>query len=154
MIDRWEVGFGANGIGNRIDWTGVQQTVYSLLNLTSGNSNFGTSATTAAPDARVELPIDYRGNVAYRADNWSAMAEAGHGFGGGSFHAGLEKRFGRIELRGGARYTFSKWNPTGGLGFDLSRRISFDVAAYGTNANIERTRRTAIAASIRFNHFK
>jgi len=154
VIDRWEVGFGANGIGNRIDWTGVQQTVYSLLNLTSGNSNFGTSATTAAPDARVELPIDYRGNVAYRADNWSAMAEAGHGFGGGSFHAGLEKRFGRIELRGGARYTFSKWNPTGGLGFDLSRRISFDVAAYGTNANIERTRRTAIAASIRFNHFK
>jgi hypothetical protein len=27
-----------------------------------------------------------------------------------------------------------------------------DVAAYGTNANIERTRQTAIAVSIRFNH--
>jgi hypothetical protein len=154
VIDRWEVGFGANGIGNRINWTGVQQTVYSLLNLTSGNSNFGQSPTTTVADARVELPVDYRGNVAYYGNGWSAAVEAGQGFGGGSFHAGLEKRVGRMEVRGGARYTFSKWNPTGGVGFDLSRKISLDVAAYGTNANIERTRRTAIAASIRFNHFK
>jgi hypothetical protein len=31
---------------------------------------------------------------------------------------------------------------------------AFDIAAYGTNANIERKRQVAIAASFRFNHFK
>ena len=98
--------------------------------------------------------MDYRGNLAYRADRWSAAAEVGHGFGGGSFHGGFEQRIGRVELRGGARYTVSKWNPTGGVGFDLSPRISLDVAAYGTNANIERKRQLAMAASIRFNHIK
>jgi hypothetical protein len=57
-------------------------------------------------------------------------------------------------LRGGARYSFSRWNPTVGAGFDMSRRFSVDVAAYGTSANIERTRQTAVAVSLRFNHFK
>jgi len=55
-------------------------------------------------------------------------------------------------VRGGARYTTEKWNPTGGIGFDFSPKVSFDVAAYGTHANIERKRKTAIAFSIRFNH--
>jgi hypothetical protein len=102
----------------------------------------------------VELPIDYRTNVAYYADRWSAAAEVGHGYGGASLHAGLERSFGRTELRGGARYSFSRWNPTVGVGFDLSRRFAVDVAAYGTSANIERTRQTAVAVSLRFNHFK
>jgi len=154
VIDRWEIGVGAKGIGNRIDWRGLEQSTYSLQSLTSGNNDFAQTSTVAAGDTRVELPVDYRGNVAYRADQWSAAAEAGHGFGGASFHAGLERRFGRIELRGGARYTFSKWNPTGGVGFDLSPRVSLDIAAFGTNTNIERTRQTAIATSIRFNHRK
>jgi hypothetical protein len=57
-----------------------------------------------------------------------------------------------MEVRGGARYTFSKWNPTAGVGFDLSRKFSVDIAAFGTNANIERERHTAIAVSLRFNH--
>ncbi len=26
VINRWEVGFGANGLGNRIDWSGLRQT--------------------------------------------------------------------------------------------------------------------------------
>jgi hypothetical protein len=152
VVDRWEVGVGASGIGNRIDWSGVRQTSYTLPSLTSGNSDFISTATVAVADTRVRVPVDYRANVAYYSDVWSAAAEAGHGFGGTSFHAGLERRYGRIELRGGARYSFDKWNPTGGVGFDLSRRVSLDVAAYGTNANIERTRHTAIAVSIRFNH--
>lgn len=153
VVDRWEVGFGANGLGNRIDWSGVQQTRYTLPSLTSGNSDFLTTSTAALGDTRVELPVDYRGNVAYYSDNWSAATEVGHGFGGTSFHGGLEHRLGPIELRGGVRYTFSRWNPTVGVGFDLSRRFAVDVAAYGTNANIERTRHTAIAVSLRINHF-
>jgi hypothetical protein len=152
VIDRWEVGVGANGIGNRIEWRGLRQTIYTLPSLTSGNSDFISTSTVAVADTRVILPVDYRANVAYYSDVWSAAGEVGHGFGGTSFHAGLERRFGRIELRGGGRYSFDKWNPTGGVGFDLSRRVSLDLAAYGTNANVERTRHTAIAASIRLNH--
>jgi hypothetical protein len=45
------------------------------------------------------------------------------------------------------------WNPIGGIGVDLSRKVSFDVAAFGTTTNIERTRQLALAASIRINHF-
>jgi hypothetical protein len=153
VIDRWEVGFGASGLGNRIDWSGLEQQRYTLASLTSGNSDFVSTSTVALGTTRVELPVDYRGNVAYYSDTWSAAGEVGHGYGGGSLHAGLERRFGRMELRGGARYSFSKWNPTAGVGFDLSRRIGVDVAAYGTSANVERTRHTAIAVSLRFNHF-
>jgi hypothetical protein len=154
VINRWEVGFGASGLGNRIDWSGLEQTRYTLQSLTSGNSDFVSTSTVAVGSTRVELPIDYRGNVAYYADGWSAAAEVGHGYGGGSLHTGLERRIGKVELRGGARYSFSKWNPTAGVGFDLSRRVAVDIAAYGTSANVERTRHTAIAVSLRFNHFK
>jgi len=154
VIDRWEFGVGASGLGNRIDWSGLQQTRYTLQSLTSGNSDFVNSPTITAGDVRVVLPVDYRGNVAYYAERWSAAAEVGHGFGGASMHAGLEHRVGRMELRGGGRYSFSRWNPTGGVGFDVSRKIALDVAAYGTSANIERTRHTAVAVSLRINHFK
>src|SRR5207249_430381 len=135
VLGAWEVGFGANGIANRIDWTNVEQTRYSFDNLLSGDSNLRESATIPVADTRVELPVDYRGSLAYRSDVWSAAVEAGHGFGGGSFHGGAERRLGRIQLRGGARYTTEKWNPTGGVGFDLSEHVSLDVAAFGTNAN-------------------
>ena len=148
------MGFGANGLANRIDWTGVKQTRYSLDSLTAGNSKFNETAAGAVGDTRVALPVDYRGNLGYHDDRWSAGAEFGRGFGGGSFHGGLERRLGRVEVRGGARYTTEKWNPTAGIGFDFSPRVSLDVAAYGTNANIERKRQTAVAFSLRFNHIK
>jgi hypothetical protein len=151
VIDHFEVGFGVRGIANRIEWTGVEQTRYVLDNLLSGNSDFRETAAVPVGDARVELPVDYRGSVGYFTDQWSAAAEIGHGFGGDSFHGGYEQRIGRTELRGGARYTTKKWNPTGGIGFDFTRRVSIDVAAYGTSANIERKRRMALAVSLRFN---
>jgi hypothetical protein len=152
VIDHWEVGFGANGLANRINWTGAQRTTYSLNSLLSGDSDFITSPTIPIGDVRIELPVDYRGSVGYHTDRWTAAAEVGQGFGGKSLHAGYEQRVGRVELRGGARYTTEKWNPTGGIGFDFSPRVSLDVAAYGTHANIERKRQTAVAFSIRFNH--
>jgi len=153
VVDRWEVGFGANGIANRIDWTGVTQKTLALGNLQSGNGTFAQSTTVPAGDARVVLPVDYRGNITYNADDWSATAEIGHGFGGSSFHGGYEHRVGPFAARGGARYTFGMWNPTGGVGIDLSRKVALDVAIFGTTTNIERTRQAAIAASFRFNHF-
>ena len=46
-----------------------------LASLTAGGGGiFIESPTVAAPDARVELPVDYRGNVTYDAGNWSATA--------------------------------------------------------------------------------
>jgi len=30
VVDRWQFGFGANGLGNRIEWTGLQRTLYQL----------------------------------------------------------------------------------------------------------------------------
>jgi len=152
VVQNWEFGFGANGIANRIDWSGVSGTRYSLPSLTSGNSNFIETPIVAPPTTRVELPVDVRGTVAYSNDMWTAAVEAGHGFGGGSFHGGVERRFGRFEARGGARYTVQKWNPTGGVGVNLTPRVGFDVAAFGTTANLEQKRELAIAASIRINH--
>ena len=69
-------------------------------------------------------------------ERWSAAAEVGQGFGGISFHGGLERSFKRIELRGGGRYTVKKWNPTGGIGFNLSPGVAIDVAAFGTNGTL------------------
>jgi hypothetical protein len=59
-----------------------------------------------------------------------------------------------MELRGGARYTVNRWNPSGGVGVDLSPRVSLDVAAFGTTTNIERKRQLTLAASVRINHVK
>jgi hypothetical protein len=151
VIARWDFGFGVNGIGNRINWKDVEQTTYSLNNPFLGDSTFGESVAVPVAEARVELPVNYRGNVGYNADAWSAIAEVGKGFGGNSFHGGYEYRLGTIELRGGAGYTREVWNPAGGVGFNMNRRLALDVAVYGNAANVERKRHAAIAASLRFN---
>ena len=151
VIDRWEFGIGANGVGNRIDWRQVTQEIGVLQSLTSGDKDLIITSTTAAADTRIQLPVDVRAQVKYYADGWSTSIGGGRGFGGASFHGGVERRFNRIEVRGGLRYTFGKWNPAGGVGFDLNPRISFDLAAFGTNTNVERKRQMAIAASVRFN---
>jgi hypothetical protein len=154
VINGLEVGFGANGIANRITWNNMEQTTYSLGSLLSGNGNFIQTPPATVADSRVELPVDYRGSVAYNADRWSVRAEGGQGFEGGSFHGGFEQRFDRIALRAGARYTLKQWNPTGGIGLDFSRHVSLDVAVFGTSANIELKHQVAVAASIRLNRIK
>jgi hypothetical protein len=150
VVNRWEVGFGINGVANRINWTGVERTTYALGNPFLGDSDFVESTAVSIVDARVELPVNYRGNVGYDAVEWSVVAEVGKGFGGTSFHGGYERRIGEVELRGGAMYTRELWNPSGGIGFHLSPRIALDLAVYGNSANVERKRHPAIAASIRF----
>jgi len=151
VIARWDFGFGINGIGNRIDWKDVEQTTYSMGNPFLGDSTFLETVPVPVADARIELPVNYRGNVGYNAERWSAIAEAGKGFGGNSLHAGYEYRFGVLEVRGGAGYTREMWNPAGGIGLNMSPRVALDVALYGNSANIERKRHPAIAASLRFN---
>ena len=93
--------------------------------------------------------MDIRANGAYNADVWTGIVEYGHGYNGASFRAGYEQRFNRIQLRGGGRYIKERWEPTGGVGFNLSQGFGVDVAAFGTSANLERKRHMAIAVSLR-----
>jgi hypothetical protein len=151
VLDRWEVGVGANGVLNRIDWKGLNVTTYSLASLTSGNTNFVQTTTIAGGSKRVVLPIEYRATVRHTANDWTAIMGIGSGFSGIGFHAGLERRLERLDLRGGGHYLFGAWNPSGGFGFAFSPRISVDVAVFGTNANVERRRQLGIAASVRIN---
>jgi hypothetical protein len=149
VVDRWQVGIGVNGIANRIDWTGVERTDFVLDNLFTGG-DFVELTTVPVADQRHELPVDVRGNAAYNAPAWSAITEFGHGYNGTSFRAGLEQRFASVQLRGGARYVNERWEPTGGVGFNLSPVFGIDLAAFGTSANFERKRHMAVAVSLRF----
>jgi hypothetical protein len=152
VMNRWETGFGVNGVANRINWTNVERTTYSLGNPFLGESDFVESLPTFVGDKALTLPVDYRGNVGYRADKWSAVAEAGKGYGGGSFHGGYEYRFSALAVRGGGLYSRNMWNPSAGVGINMGQRVAFDVAMYGNAANIERKRHPALAVSLRFNH--
>jgi hypothetical protein len=153
VIDRFEFGFGVNGVANRIEWNNLTGRRYQIQSLVLvGGSDFQRQGSPPGlPLPRVELPTEYIASGAYHLNNWSFIAEAANGFQGSSFHGGVERRFGRVELRGGGRYGLDRWHPTGGVGFNLSQRVSLDVAAFGTTTNIERQMRPGIAVSFRFN---
>jgi hypothetical protein len=145
----WQAGVGVNGIGNRIVWTGAEQTRYVLDSLFTGGE-FNDLPTVPVADVRVELPVDTRGNVSYNSGNSTIISEFGHGFNGTSFRAGGEQRFGRFQVRGGARYIKERWEPTGGAGFNFTDRFGIDCGLFSTSANLERRRHLAIAFSLRF----
>jgi hypothetical protein len=151
VVDRFEFGFGVNGVANRIEWNNLTGNRYQLQSLTQ-SGDFKKQGPLSGPSLlRVELPTEYIGSGAYHLSKWSLVAEAANGFQGSSFHAGVERRLGRVELRGGGRYGLDRWHPTGGIGFNLSQRVSLDVAAFGTTTNIERQMRLGLAVSFRFN---
>ena len=151
VVNNWELGFGANGLGNRINWSNVEQTTYFHANLLTGNGDLTEGVPVPVPDVRVELPVDYRANVGYDVERWAAVAEFGRGYQGKSFHGGGEYRLGAIDVRGGAVYSREMWNPAAGVGFNMSPSTSMDVALYANSANVERKRNPAIAVSLRLN---
>jgi hypothetical protein len=151
VIDNWEIGFGANGIANRINWTDVERTAYFHANLLTGDGDLIEGPPVPAGDVRIELPVDYRVNVGYDVEQWAAVAEFGRGLQGSSFHGGGEYRLGRVDVRGGGVYSRELWNPSAGVGVDLSDRVALDVALYSNSANVERKRNPAVAVSIRLN---
>lgn len=151
VMNRWETGFGVNGIANRIMWRNVQRTYYTLNNPFLGSA-FVDGFPTPIGDVEATLPVDYRGNVGYRADTWSAVAEAGRGYGGKTFHGGYEYHFDALTVRGGGIYSREMWNPSAGVGINLGQRMAVDLAMYGNAANVERKRHPALAVSLRFNH--
>ena len=151
VIDAWEFGLGANGLANRIEWTDAERTSYFHANLLAGGGELTEGPTVPIGDLRVELPIDYRANVGYDVGGWAAVAEFGRGYQGKSFHTGGELRLGLVDVRGGAVYSRELWNPSGGVGLNLSDRVGLDVAVYSNSANVERKRNPAIAVSLRLN---
>ena len=75
----WEVGFGVNGIANRITWTEAERTNYVLNSLFTGGE-FVDLPTAPVSDIRVELPVDYRANAAYNRGPGTVITEYEHGF--------------------------------------------------------------------------
>jgi hypothetical protein len=152
VINNWEFGAGANGIANHLDWTDVERTTYVQSNLVQTvGSDLIEGIPVPAADVRVELPVDFKANIGYDVERWAVVAEFGQGFNGKSFHGGGEYRLGAIDVRGGAVYSREMWNPAGGIGLNMTPRVSLDVAMYSNSANIERKRNPALALSIRLN---
>ena len=154
VVGRLELGFGANGVGNRIDWKDLSARRYTLQSLIVGGDFIEQWLPTRSGKTRMELPVDYTGSGAYHWNKISAVAEAARGFQGTRFHSGLEFRLGSIELRGGGGYSLERWHPAGGIGLNLGKRISLDVAAFGSTTNIERQLRPSIAVSLRINRLE
>jgi hypothetical protein len=151
VVSNWEFGVGANGVGNRLNWSEVERTIYSQSSLVTGNDDLDEGVPVPVADVRVELPVDVKANIGYDVDRWAVVAEVGHGFNGKSFHGGAEYRFGAIDVRGGGVYSRELWNPSAGVGLNMSQRVSLDVAVYSNSANVERKRNPAVAVSIRLN---
>ncbi len=149
VVGRWDIGGGFSGLLNEITWTGVRQTTHSMANIIAGEGTLVSSAAVPGPDVRATVPVDVRGTLAYHADRWSVLTAAGRGFPGTTFHIGYERQVVMGTVRTGIFYTSGAWQPTAGVGINLSRRAALDLAVFGSSANIERERHVAIAASIR-----
>ena len=79
-MDRLELGFGANGIGNRINWRDWCWKRYTLQSLVLGGDFVEQRLAAPYSEFRVELPVDYTANAAYHWTSVSAVAEVANGF--------------------------------------------------------------------------
>ncbi len=142
-----EFGVGVNGLGNRIRWTGLSRTRYALSSLTDDVELTEESLPTSGTEVTVTLPVVTSANMHVDAGAWSLSAMGVQGYNGTTVRGGVERRVGFLALRGGAQYLRGNWNPT--YGFGIGRRVALDVAFFGTRANLQRARETAVAVSMR-----
>lgn len=149
LFDRWRVSVRADGVGNRIDWTGVRRRGYEMSRLTGGTTRLALVNEASAPDIRVELPVELRLQGAYRGATWGAIAELEDGAQGKTASAGLERRWSAFELRGGGRFVNRVVLPSGGVSLRAGRTW-VDIGAAMSTANIERQRNIILATSLRF----
>jgi hypothetical protein len=145
----WEVGVSGNNLAHRMTWRSLASRTYALNTLFSGVARFDTSAAVALADIRTRLPIDYRGNLAYRGHTLSFQGEVGREFDKLSFRGGIEHTRDRLEFRVAAALVDEAWDPTAGLSVAVGRRLWLDLAGFTTSTNVERERRFAVATSIR-----
>ena len=150
--ERWDVSFGVDGIGNRIDWKEISGHQYVLQSLFDGGDFITTGFTPTATSQHVTLPVRYSGSANYHADRWAASTEMGRGLQGFRANSGAEYKVGPLAFRGGARYSRNIWHGATGIGLNLTRKFGVDVAAFQTSTNIENERRVSIAVSLRINH--
>jgi hypothetical protein len=148
--NNWQAGVGVNGIGNQITWTDLTQKRFTLTSLVQGSDFVETAVPSPLDKAVVKLPVVTSGNFGVDVGGWTFTTNAARGFNGKSFHGGAERRLGVFALRGGARYSRGRWDPT--YGFGVGRKVALDVAFFGTHSNLQDKRETSIAASIRINH--
>jgi hypothetical protein len=145
--DRWEAGVGVNGIGNQIDWDDLTLKRFTLNSLVTGGDFVEQTIANPPGPVTVKLPVVTSGNVGYDGDGYAFKASVVHGFNGNSFHGGAEKSLGPLAVRGGARYSRERWDPT--WGFGVGRRVALDVGFYGTHSNLQDEREISMAMSIR-----
>ena len=160
LLNKWEFGFGINGIANQIKWTGVENTTYSLGNLFFGG-DFVESPTVPVGDLTLKQPVAYTGNGGYHADHWTVMGQVTERtsdyapdrdyLNSTTLHFGGEYRFLMLEPRGGVYYSRQHWQPAGGIGLNFGK-IGLDWAIYSTDANVQRERHAAMAFSMRIGH--
>jgi hypothetical protein len=153
VLDRWEFGVGANGLGNRINWDGMVYKQFTMASLSNGGQMIGQRLPIAS-SLQVKMPVEYVWNAGYRQKAWSAAVQMSHGLQGYGFHGGAEYRLLLFEFRGGLRYGLDRWHPSGGVGLNLGKRFSIDAALLGSTTNIERNLKPAMVVSLRFNHLK
>jgi hypothetical protein len=157
VVNRIEVGFGINGLANRIKWSDVEASRYSLPNILTGSGDF-TEIDSPAPDVTVRQPIEYVGSTGYHAERWQLAGEIGvrtssyapdeGRLGKTWIHTGFEYRFGPLEPRAGAYYSRGRWTPAAGLGLNFGK-FGVDFAAYSNDANVEHVRHPSVALSLR-----
>jgi len=145
----WEAGVGVNGVANRIDWKDHRSKRFSLTNLTTGVDLVETSLPVPAGTLRRELPEQYVANLGYHAGPWTVRGDWSYELQKLGARAGGEYRAGPVAFRGGVRYGLKEWNPTGGIGLNLTRRFGIDVGLFGNSTNMEQRRNLAIAVSLR-----
>jgi hypothetical protein len=148
----WEAGLGVEGLGNRIDWKDHQRKQFALESLFTGVDFTETALPVPTGSVRQELPKEYVANLGYSAGRWTVRSDWIYGLQKFGAHGGAEYRLSRIAFRGGARYGTKKWNPTGGLGLNLTRRFGIDVGFFGNSTNMEQIRNISMAISLRIEH--
>jgi hypothetical protein len=147
----WNIAVGVDGLGNRINWSGMTGKRYTLQNLFNGMDFTTTDVTLAETTYRSSVPVRFHGNAEYTKARWTVATELGKGFHGFDFNGGAEYRFGPLAFRGGTRYSGEKLLGTSGIGFNILPKIGIDVAAFQTATNLEADRRLSYAVSLRIN---
>jgi hypothetical protein len=145
----WEAGVGVNGVANRIDWKDHSSKRFSLTNLTTGVDFVETGLPVPTGTIRRELPEQYVANLGYHAGSWTVRSDWSYELQKLGARAGGEYRAGPVALRGGVRYGLKEWNPTGGIGLNLTRRFGIDVGLFGNSTNLEQRRNLSMAVSLR-----
>ncbi len=150
VVNRWDFGAGVSGVANRIKWRDITQHELALVSLFNGTEFLHAKLPGPNRTTQIELPVTYTGDVSYHRDAWSAYTEYSNGLGGTNFRAGLEYRFGAIEVRGAGRYSEGSWYPSVGAGFNLTRNFGVDTAFYGTKTFLEPHPHVGLAISLRY----